>query len=90
MSQSMGAANEFQTHFAKSPNKNCMSKFRSDPAFSIQLLTVRLLTIQYRLRCRFAHFKLCAHFLQARGKRFDLFFLFRQLGLKALLLLCNR
>jgi hypothetical protein len=33
-----------------------------------------LLIVQNRLRCSFAHFKLCAHFLHGRGKRFDLLF----------------
>src|SRR4051812_41313655 len=43
-----------------------------------QLFTVPLLTIQRRLRRGFAQFKLCAHFLQSRSKRGNLF-----------LLLCN-
>jgi hypothetical protein len=38
-----------------------------------QLFTVHLLTIQHRLRCRFARLKLCAHFLQASSELFDLF-----------------
>src|SRR5258707_9798099 len=35
------------------------------------------------LRCRFARFKLGAHLLKAGYERFDLLFLFRELGLKA-------
>jgi hypothetical protein len=37
----------------------------------------RLLIVQNRFRRRFAHFKLCVHFLQARGKRFNLLLLAR-------------
>src|SRR5262245_46738852 len=36
-----------------------------------------LLIVQDGLRCGFAHFELCAHFLQARGKRFNLLSLTR-------------
>jgi hypothetical protein len=36
-----------------------------------------LLIVQDRLRCRFAHFKLGGHFLQARGKRLNLPLLLR-------------
>ena len=42
------------------------------------------------MRCGLAHFKLCAHFLQASSKRFNLPLLFRELGLKNLLLLRHR
>jgi hypothetical protein len=37
-----------------------------------------LLTIQHRLRCGFAQFKLSADFLQARSERFDLLLLARE------------
>ena len=35
-----------------------------------------LAIVQHRLRCGLADFKLCAHFLQSRSKRFDLLLLF--------------
>jgi len=33
-----------------------------------------LLTVQHRLRCSFAQFKLCVHFLQVRSQFCDLLF----------------
>jgi len=33
--------------------------------------------VQNRLRCGFAHFDVCAHFLQTRSKRFNLLLLAR-------------
>ncbi len=44
-----------------------------------------LLMVEGRSRCGFAHFKLCAHLLQAGSERSDLFLLLRKLGLKVLL-----
>ena len=40
-----------------------------------------LVIIQHGLRCSFAKFSLCAHFLQARGKRLNLLLLPRNGGL---------
>src|SRR6266513_1232418 len=41
-------------------------------------------TIQYRLRCGLAHFKLCAHLLQSSSKRFNLLLLARDRCLQLL------
>lgn len=41
------------------------------------------------LRCRFVHFNLSAHFLETRGKRFDLLLLLREFYLKLVPLLRN-
>jgi hypothetical protein len=42
------------------------------------------------LRRRFARFKLCAHFAQARSKRVNLLLLVRRSRLEVLLLVCHR
>ena len=47
----------------------------------------RALGIVDHLRCRFAHFKLCAHFLEARSKGFNLLLLLRDASLVNLSLL---
>jgi hypothetical protein len=39
------------------------------------LASAALLIVENRLWCRFVHFKLCAHFLEARYKRFNLLLL---------------
>ena len=49
-----------------------------------------LAIIQDHLRRGFAHFKLGAHLLQTRCKRFDLLLLFREFRLKLLLHLRDR
>jgi hypothetical protein len=47
------------------------------------LNTAALFIVKNGLRCGLAHFKLRAHFLQARSKRFNLLLLARKLGLKS-------
>ena len=65
----------------------CVCNPDGSPLESIAEAQPASLVVQNRLRRRLVHFKLCTHLLQSRSKRFNLLLLFRELGLKVLLLL---